>query len=125
MVASFHMSPKSNPKPTRIEKLHLNTFGCDDYKTQACAVVKLHIQGLHQGEPISISAMTSPLICSPLPSAIEVYNYPHLQGLQLADKCDQPQQDFNILVGSKLYWNIVTDDVVRAQEGPTPVTSKL
>ena len=119
------MSPKSNPKPTRIEKLHLNTFGCDDYKTQACAVVKLHIQGLHQGEPISISAMTSPLICSPLPSAIEVYNYPHLQGLQLADKCDQPQQDFNILVGSKLYWNIVTDDVVRAQEGPTPVTSKL
>ena len=53
MVASFHMSPKGNPKPTRIEKLHLNTFGCDGYKTQACAVVKLHIQGLDQGEPIT------------------------------------------------------------------------
>ena len=63
-----------NLKPTRIEKLHLNTFGCDGYKTQACAVVKLYIQGLHQGEPISISAMTSPLICSPLPSAVEVDN---------------------------------------------------
>ena len=113
-----------NLKPTRIEKLHLNTFGRDGYKTQACAVVKLYIQGLHRGEPISISAMTSPLICSPLPSAIEVDNYPHLQGLQLADECDQPR-DVDILVGFNLYWNIVTGDVVKAQEGPTAVGSKL
>lgn len=69
----------------RIKKLHLNTFGCDGYKTQACAVVKLYIQGLHQEETKGISAMTSPSICSPLPSAIKVNNYPHLQELQLAD----------------------------------------
>ena len=83
-----------------------------------------HIQGLHQGEPINISAMNSPLICSPLPSAIKVDNYPHLQGLQLADECDQ-LRDIDILVGSNLYWNIVTGDVVRAQGGPTAVSSKL
>ena len=87
-------------------------------------MVKLYIQGLHQGEPISISAMISPLICSPLPSAVEVDNYPHLQGLQLVDECDQ-LRDIDILVGSNLYWNIVTGDVVRAQGGPTAVSSKL
>ena len=114
-----------NLKPTRIKKLHLKTFGRDGYKTQACAVVKLYIQGLHQEELISISAIISPLICSPLPSAIEVDNYPNLQGLQLADECDQPQQGVDILVGSNLYWNIVTGDIVRAQEGPTAVSSKL
>ena len=66
-------------------------------------MVKLYIQGLHQGETISISAMTSPLICSPLPPAIEVDNYAHLQGLKLADECDQPQRDVDIIVGSNLY----------------------
>ena len=29
-----------NLKPTRFVKLHLNNFGHDGYKTQACAVVK-------------------------------------------------------------------------------------
>ena len=88
-------------------------------------MVKLNIQGLHQGESISISAMTSPLIYSPLPSAIEVDNYPLLQGLQLADECDQLQRDVDVLVGSNRYWNIVTGDIVRAQGGPTVVSSKL
>lgn len=78
-------------KPTRIEKLHLNTFGHDGYKTQACAVVKLFIQGRYQGKTIGLSAMTSLSICSPLPSAIKIDNYLHLQRLELADECDQPR----------------------------------
>ena len=95
-------------KPTRVEKLHLNTFGHDGYKTQTCAIVKLYIQGLRQGETIGLSAMTSPSICSPLPSAIRADNYPHLQGLQLADECDPPRQEVDVLVSSNCYWNIVT-----------------
>ena len=107
-----------NLKSTRVEKLHLNTFGHDGYKTQTCAIVKLHLQGLHQGETIGLSAMTSPSICSPLPSTIRVDSYPHLQGLQLADECDPPRREVDVLVGSNFYWNIVTGDVVR-------VSSKL
>jgi len=30
-------------RPTKIEQLNLNTFGCNDYKTQECAVVSLVI----------------------------------------------------------------------------------
>ena len=40
--------------------------------------------------------MTSPSICSPLPSAIRVDSYPHLQGLQLADECDPPRQEVDV-----------------------------
>jgi len=71
-------------KQTRIEKLHLNTFGNDGYKTQSCAFVKLYLRGLDQEEAVSISALISSAICSPLPSAIKLDNYPQLCDLTLA-----------------------------------------
>ena len=76
----------------KIERLHLNTFGCNDYKTQECAVVSLYLQGYHGRELTRISALISPSICSPLPSIVRVSNYPHLQDLPLADKCDTPNK---------------------------------
>ena len=68
-------------KPFRLEKLHLNTFGTQSYKTQACAVVRLYLSGCHDGEPVAISALTSPVICSPLPFAVKVDHYAHLSDL--------------------------------------------
>ena len=112
-------------KHTRFEKLHLNTFGGNSYKTQTCAVVRFYIQGLQHGEPVAISALTSPTICSPLPTAIRVDRYAHLCDLQLADECSTPGEEIDILIGSNFYWNIVMGEVVKADKGPVAVNSKL
>ena len=109
----------------KIEKLHLNTFGHNSYKTQHCAVVNFYLQGLQQSEATRISALTSPSICSPLPSAVRVSSYPHLQDLPLADACDNPRKEVDVLVGSNFYWSFVTGDVSKSSEGPAAVSSKL
>ena len=100
-------------KLVKIEKLHLNTFGHNSYKTQHCAVVNFYLQGLQQSEATRISALTSPSIFSPLPSAVRVSSYPHLEDLPLADACDNPRKEVDVLVGSNFYWSFVTGDVIR------------
>jgi len=112
-------------KQTRIEKLHLNTFGNGGYKTQSCAVVKLYLRGLDQKEAFSISALTSPAICSPLPSAVKLDNRLQLCDLPLADRCTKPKEEIDILVGSNFYWSIVTGEVIREEDGLVAVNSKL
>jgi len=112
-------------KPVKIERLHLNTFGTRNYKTQECNVVKLFLQGHEQGEAISISALTSPVICSPLPSAVHVDKYSHLRGLQLADNYNATSGEIDVLIGSNYYWNVVSGDTVRGDHGPVAVNSKL
>ena len=112
-------------KHTKFEKLHLNTFGSNCYKTQTCAVVRFYIRGLQNGKPVAISALTSPTICSPLPTAIRVNRYAHLCDLQLADESGTPRNEIDILIGSNFYWSVVTGEVVKADEGPVAVNSKL
>ena len=112
-------------KPVKIEKLHLNTFGTRHYKTQECSVVKLYLQGHAQGEAISISALASPVICSPLSSTVHVEKYPHLRGLQLADNYNGARGEIDVLIGSKYYWSVVSGDTLRGDHGPVAVNSKL
>lgn len=111
--------------PIKIERLHLNTFGSRHYKTQECHVVKLYLQGSAQGETISVSALTSPAICSPLPAAVQVEKYPHLSKLELADNYNGNGGEIDVLIGSNCYWNIVTGETTRGDHGPVAVNSKL
>jgi hypothetical protein len=56
-------------------------------------------------------------------SVINVNNYPHLQELGLADgTCND---NIDILVGADFYWSMVTGDVVRGDNSPTAISSKL
>ena len=112
-------------KPMKFERLHLNTFGHVGYKTQECAVVSLYLQGRQCTEATKISALTSPSICSSLPSTVRISSYPHLQDLLLADVCDKPKGEVDVLIGSNYYWNFVTGDIVKSSEGPVAVDSKL
>ncbi|XP_028407174.1 uncharacterized protein LOC114529561 [Dendronephthya gigantea] len=96
-------------KATEKEKLKLNTLkkpGAD--------------------ESISIDALSYPVICSPLPSKIDV-DLPHLAGLELADDWEDPRGSIDILIGSDYYWSVVTGEVVQGSDGcgPAAVTSKL
>ena len=74
---------KLNLSPVKSETLHLNTFGDERYTKQRCDVVNLRLQG-SQGE-IEISALCFPKICSAVSAKININNYAHLQGLELAD----------------------------------------
>ena len=88
-------------------------------------MVKLHLKRLDQKEPISISALTSPAICSPLPSAVKLEDHPKLCGLPLADRCPRPKGEIDVLISSNFYWSIVTGEVVREENGLVAVNSKL
>ena len=109
-------------KPIKIEKLHLNTFGTASYKTQSCGVVNLSLQKPGFEEIVTISTLSSPVICSALPSAVNTGGYAHLNDLPLADRSINEKDSIDVLVGSNYYWTIVTGDL---EEGPVAVSSKF
>ena len=110
-------------KPVKTETLHLNTFGEKGYRKQRCDVVALNLK-MKTNDLIGISALNYPVICSPLPVKVNIREYPHLHGLQMADssKDDQP---IDLLIGSDYYWDFVEGDAIRGQSGPTAIDSKF
>lgn len=117
------LKSKLNLKPIKSETLHLNTFGGNTFRKQSCDVVKLRLEG-REGEEVEINALNYPIICSPLPSKVQV-NCPHLEDLQLADELDDNCGTIDVLVGSDYYWEIVSGETVRGDSGPTAVSSKF
>ncbi|XP_046863237.1 uncharacterized protein LOC124456982 [Xenia sp. Carnegie-2017] len=111
------------------ETLQLNTFGQSKSKRKSCEVFKVSIANKSGGEVVEIKAIAFPTICAPLPTRINIDDYPHLHGLELADfdssdnngSCDS----IDILIGADHYWDVVTGDVVRGENGPTAMSSKL
>ena len=72
-------------KTAQSEKLNPNSFGESKIKKQNCDVVKLQLRKSEFDDPISISALTFPVICSPLPANLST-SYAHLDGMELADE---------------------------------------
>ena len=62
------------------EQLRLNTFGSSSFNARPCDVVTVHIRKSCSNEEISITAYTSLVICSPLPTLVNVECYTHLEG---------------------------------------------
>ena len=117
------LKEKLNLRPVKSETLHLNTFGDQRYTKQRCDVVNLRLQG-SQGE-IEISALCFPKICSAVSAKINVNNYAHLQGLELADTSivEGSQQNIDVLIGSDFYFDVVSGDVVCGNSGPVALSS--
>ena len=76
-------------------------------------------------DTVTISVLSSPIICTPLPSAIETRKYPHLHDLHLADDGSDNKEGIDILIGLNFYWNIVTDELRRGEHGPIAVNSRF
>ena len=68
-------------------------------------------------------ARTSPVICSSLPSLVNVSNYTHLKCLDLADSGSLRQGAIDILIGSDYYWQVVTGETVNGDSGPVAMSS--
>ena len=67
------------------EKLHLNTFGSGQFRTQQCEMVQVRLTKPELNETIMIEALTFPTICTPLPPVTKIGHYPCLEELELAD----------------------------------------
>ena len=119
-----NIKSKLGLKPTSTETLRLNTFGETAYRNQRCQVVTLPLRNKNH-EYVEISALNFPVICSPLPKRVDVNKYPHLQDLELADRSEIGQDAIDILIGSDYYWDIVTGESIRGENGPTAVNSKF
>ena len=117
------LKSRLNIKSKKTETLHLNTFGERSYRKQKCEVSPLLLRS-NKNEDILISTLSFPVICSPLSTKIEVDQYPHLQGLQLADSPGS-NESIDVLIGSKHYWDFVEGDIVRGEFGPVAIDSKF
>lgn len=107
------------------EKLYLNTFGSEHFKTQQCEIVRVWLTKPGKEGAIIIDALSFPTICTPLPTIVEVNKYPCLADLELADDFSDDSGDIDLLIGSDFYWSIITGEVLRTNGGPTAMNSKL
>ena len=119
-----NLRSKLQLKSLQTEKLNLNTFGESKFKKQSCDVVNLRLQKSEHDDPITISALTFPVICSPLPAKVHT-NYAHLDGLELADEPRSSVNMIDLLIGSDVYWDFVTGETKRGEKGPIAVNSTL
>ena len=105
------------------ETVNLNTFGSQTYsrKVSEHVIVNLEVND----EIIAISALTTSAICSPISSSVDVRNYPHLTGLQLANKLESSDQHIGILIGADQYYDVVLGEVIKGSSGPVAISSKL
>ena len=89
-----------------------------------CDRVRFRI-ALDNDSEVEISALTHPTICSPLGSLVELRLYPHLQGLQHADRSTNSKERIDVLIGAEFYHNILIGEVLRGGFGPVAISSKL
>ena len=112
----------------RKQTISVKTFGSTEENTQSVDVVHLCITNEH-GDDVQLSAFVIPLICDPLQSQSIVYasvTHAHLRGLKLADySTGEDDIMVDILVGSDQYWQLVSGKVVRGDDGPTAIQTKL
>ena len=108
----------------RVETLNVSTFGDKLYRKQNCELVELELFK-NDGEGLSISALTFPKICSALPSKVDLSNCPVLASLDLASDLSYDDKSMDILIGSDLYWDFVSGNVVRSEAGLVAIESKF
>ena len=100
-------------------------FGGNEFKPQSHNVFKLYLQRPGSEESIEIVATSFPVICSSLPTPINLTQFAHLKDLELADCPDNPSGAIDVLICSDFYWNVVGKEVIRGDKGPIAVKSKL
>ena len=113
-------------KSLQNEKLNLTTFGKSKFKKQNCNVVNLQLQKTEYDDPLTISALTFPVICLPFGFTLNVStSYAHLDGLELADEPCTSARSIDLLIGSDYYWNFVMEETKQGVEGPVAINRKF
>ena len=109
----------------RREFLRIKTFGATETQDMDCDIVELGVQ-IEDDETMKFSAIVVPSICNTLTSQPIDYSsqsYDHLSNLELADSAEMTDAiEIDVLIGSDMYWEFVTGEVIRPAEcGPTVI----
>ena len=121
------LKSKLNLNPVKTETLNLNTFGNKRLTKQKCDLVEVSLKGTNSYH--SISVLCFPKICSPLPTTIDISQYPYLKDLEFAD-CSvlnghDTNSDIDILIGSDYYFDFILENIVRGDGGLVAVESEF
>ena len=108
----------------RVETLNVCTFGDKLYRKQKCDVIEFE-WFKDNGEAVNMSALTFPKICSALPSKVDLSNYPVLTSLDLANDSCCDDKPIDVLIGSDLYWEFVSERVIRSEACLVAIESKF
>lgn len=115
-------------KPEEDEQLAINTFGSENAFSTPSGRVQIKIKKIGSADEIPLTANKVETICSPQPS-YKLSNFRQFSGLDddLADEYDHRdvQLPISILIGADFYYDIVTDTVIRGNEGPVALSSRL
>ena len=113
----------------KTETMVIKTFGSEEERIQTCDSVKFVLKSQHDQAEISLSAYAVPMICEPLQhqfTSQAQQSYDHLRDLNLAD-CSTgiDNSEVDVLIGCDQYWDLVTGEVRRGENGPTAVCTRL
>ena len=112
------MKDKLGLKTLKSEVVNLNTFGDNKYHKRKCDLVRLNLETVDSGE-LEIFALSTPTICSPLRSHVNVSEFSHLRRLQLADTFDSDRTEtIDTLVGADQYFKVILDGKIEGESGP-------
>ena len=105
------------------ESLRIKTFGSSECRDTSCDVVEFSLLTKHDGT-IPIIALVVPHICNPISSHPTVQSrecFDHLSELDLADPNESNENlEIDVLIGSDIYWSLVTGRVARGESGRHP-----
>ena len=107
-----------NLKPLRVERIVLNVFGKEGGEIMNVDVVKLKVETVT--DKIFMEALCIPTISARLSNQNSQYvlsqNYPHLQGLSIANSSSKTSFDVDLLVGLDFYSSFITGNVQRGDD---------
>ena len=118
------LAKKLSLNTENVEQLHVTTFGSERFEQKKCNVVTVNLD-LADNSKIAISALSYPVICSPISSSVDVREFPHLRSLSLADSPSAQERRIDMLIGMNYYYQIVTGEVVTGKSGPVALNIKL
>ena len=105
------------------QEIQLNTFGSESFKKKKCSQVRFSID--LGDRALSATALTHPVICSPLATPVEYRQYAHLQDLDFADSVDAGSGAIDILLGADYFYEVVTGEIRKGSAGPVAISGKL
>ena len=108
------------------ETINLNTFGFDKCKKVKLDSVMVNVE-VKDNEVIQVSALTQNVICTPVSTRVNVGQFPHLQGLELADCFENNNSKrIDMLIGLDSYFQFIHGDVIHGKlNEPVALKSKL
>ena len=117
-----------NLRVMRRESLRIKTFGSTEPQDVSCDVIELGVR-VEGDDTMKFSALVVSSICNPLmsqPINHSRQSCDHLVGLELADSAEMSDViEIDVLIGSDMYWDFVSGEVIRGDCGPTAIHTKV